>query len=210
MSNTIILESRSLKTDSALPFCMVFHGNKSNPQEHVEYWRSLTDMGWLVALPQSTRAGEKPGAYIWNSPGKAEWDFEAIQNHFTEIRKNYPIDPNKIIAGGFSMGGGFALELALGWHIPVKGFIAVAPYVPYKYVDPESMYEDFLQSHSQRGYCIVGKQDSFAVEGTSALASRLPNLEIACRVESYENLDHEYPPHFDESLQQAVEFIIPP
>ena len=138
---------------------MVLHGNESNAQAHMAYWRPLADMGWLVALPQSTRAGEKPNAYIWNTLGKAEWNFDAIKKHFTEIQRNYSIDQTKIILGGFSMGGALALELALGWHIPVKGLIAVAPYVPYKYVDPESKYEDFVQSNSQRGYCIIGKQD---------------------------------------------------
>ena len=208
MSKIIILEPRSLRTNSPVPFCMVFHGNESNAQAHVEYWRPLTSMGWLVALPQSTRAGDTPNAFIWNTPGKAEWDFKVIQNHFKDIQQNYSIDPTKIILGGFSMGGGFTLELALGWHIPVKGFIAVAPYVPYKYADPESKYEDFVQSHSQRGYCIVGKQDSFAMEGTSALADRLPAMEISCYVESHENLKHEYPSNFDQSLQRAAEFIL--
>ncbi len=207
MSDTIVLEPRSLKMDSPTPFCMVFHGNESNAKDHAEHWRPLTDMGWLIALPQSTRRGKKPDAYIWNTPGKAEWDFEAIQNYFVEIHQHYPIDPAKIILGGFSMGGGFAIELALGWHIPVKGFIAVAPYVPYKYVDPKSNYADFVHSDSQRGYCIIGKQDFHAVEGTSALASRLPDTGISCHVESHENIEHEYPPDFDESLRRSLEFI---
>ena len=182
MSNMIILKPYSLKTNSLVPFCMAFHGNESNAQAHMEYWHPLVDMGWLVALPQSTRADEKLDTYIWNTPGKAEWDFEATQKHFTEIQQNYSIDPTKIIVGGFSMGGGFALELALGCHIPVKGFIAVAPYVPYKYVDPKSNYADFVQSHSQRGYCIIGKLDFYAMEGTSALAERLPSTGISCNV----------------------------
>jgi len=204
----IILEPRSLKTDSPIPFCMVFHGNESNAQAHMEYWRPLADMGWLIALPQSTRAGEKLDTYIWNTPGKAEWDFEATQKHFTEIQQNYSIDPTNIIVGGFSMGGGFALELALGWHIPAKGFIAVAPYVPYKYIDPESNYADLVQSHTQRGYCIIGKKDFYAAEGTSALAERLPKMGISCYVESHENLEHEYPSNFDQSLRQSQKFIL--
>jgi predicted esterase len=187
---------------------MVFHGNESNPQEHAEYWRPLTEMGWLVALPQSTRAGENPGTYIWNTPGKAEWDFEGVQNQFEEIQQNYPIDPAKTLLGSFSMGGGLAIELTLGWHIPVKGFIAVAPYVPFKYVDPDSNYPDFVKPHSQRGYCIIGVQDSFVVEGTSALAARLPNMGISCQIESHDNVEHEYPAHFEESLQQSSDFLL--
>lgn len=204
----IILEPHLHKTNSPIPFCMVFHGNESNPQEHVEYWRPLTSFGWLVAFPQSTRSGENPDTYIWNTPGKAEWDFETIQNHFEEIQQNYPIDPAKTLLGGFSMGGGLAIELTLGWHIPVKGFIAVAPYIPFKYVDPDSNYPDFVQPHSQRGYCIIGGQDSFAVEGASALASRLPTMRISYQIESHENVEHEYPPDFEKSLTRAVEFIL--
>jgi len=75
----VILELHSLNTDLLIPLCMVFHGNESNVQDHAEYWRPVTDMGWFVALPQSTYAGEKHGAYIWNTPGRAECNFEACQ-----------------------------------------------------------------------------------------------------------------------------------
>ena len=208
MSDLIVLEPHSLKTVSPVPFCMVFHGNESNAKDHMEYWRPLADRGWLISLPQSTRRGEKPDAYTWNTPGKDEWDFEAIQNHFAEIHLRYPIDPARIILGGFSMGGGLAIELTSGWHIPVKGFIAVAPYVPYKYVDPECNYANFVRPHSQRGYCIIGEQDSIAMEGTSTLASRLPSMGISCHLEIHKNLEHEYPSNFEKSLQRAVEYIM--
>lgn len=113
MSNTILLEPHAVKNNYPLPLCMVFHGNDSNPQAHAEFWRPLTRSGWLVALPQSTRAGNQPNTFIWNSPGLAEWNFQEIQNCFTEIKRSYQIDLSQIIFAGFSMGGGLAIELVL-------------------------------------------------------------------------------------------------
>ncbi len=105
------------------------------------------------------------------------------------------------------MGAGLAMEIALGGHIASLGFVAVALYVPYKYVDPQSNYFDFMKPQAIRGYCIVGEQDSLAVEGACALASRLPGMGISCLVEQHANLDHGYPVSFEHSMSKAVEYV---
>jgi poly(3-hydroxybutyrate) depolymerase len=207
MTNTIILEPQSIKDNYPNPLCLVFHGNDSNPQAHAEFWRPLSKSGWLVALPQSSRAGEQPNTFIWNTPGLAEWNLQEVQNCLTEIKQTHIIDLSKIILAGFSMGGGLAIEMVLGGHIAALGFVVVAPYIPYKYVDPQSAYADFVKTQAKRGYCIVGEQDSFAVEGTSALAFRLPNIGISCFVERHSNLEHDYPSDFEKSLSKAVEYV---
>ena len=207
MTNSIILEPPSAKSNQPFPLCMVFHGNDSNPQAHAEFWRPLATAGWLVALPQSSRAGEQPNTFIWNTPGLAKWNFQEVQNCLHEIKHHYEIDLSQIILAGFSMGGGLAIETVLGGHIASLGFIAAAPYVPYQYVDPQFNYSDFVKARAVRGYCIVGEQDSFAVEGAAALASRLPNMDISCLVEQYPDLEHDYPPNFEESLLRAVNYV---
>lgn len=186
---------------------MVFHGNDSNPQAHAEFWRPLSVAGWLVVLPQSSRPGEQPNTFIWNTPGLNEWNFQEVKNCLTEITQLYEIDLSKIILAGFSMGGELAIEMVLGGHIASSGFIAVAPYIPFKYVDAQSNYSDFVKSRSVRGYCVVGERDSFAMEGTSALASRLPSMNITCLVEQHSNLEHDYPIGFEESLLKAVNYV---
>ena len=130
MTNSIILEPQSAKSNQPFPLCIVFHGNDSNPQAHAEFWRSLSRSGWLVALPQSSRAGEPPNTFSWNIPGSAEWNFQEVQNCLNQIKHNYKIDLSRIILAGFSMGGGLAIETVLGGHIASLGFITVAPYVP--------------------------------------------------------------------------------
>ena len=64
-----------------------------------------------------------------------------------------------------------------------------------------------MKTRAVRGYCIVGEQDSFAVEGTAALASRLPNIGISCLVEQHPDLGHDYPSDFEESLFKAVNYV---
>jgi predicted esterase len=207
MKNTIILEPQSIKKNHAIPLCMVFHGNDSNSQSHVEFWHPLSLADWLVVLPQSSRVGEHPNTFIWNTPGLSEWNFHEVQSCFSEIRQNYKIDLSRIILAGFSMGGGLAIEMVLSGHIASAGFIAVAPYIPYKYVDPQSNYSDFVKSQAVRGYCIVGEQDFFAIEGTSALSSRLSSMNIPCAVEQHANLEHDYPLDFEKSLLKAVNYV---
>lgn len=207
MKNTIILEPYSFKNNHAVPLCIVFHGNDSNPQAHAKFWHPLSVAGWLVVLPQSSQAGEQPNSFIWNTPGLSNWNFQEVQNCFSEIQQNYQIDLSEIILAGFSMGGGLAIEMVLGGHIASVGFVAVAPYIPYKYVDPQSNYSDFVKSQTIRGYCVVGEQDSFAVEGTSALSSRLSSMNISCSVERHANLEHDYPLDFEKSLLKAINYV---
>jgi len=207
MSHTLILEPSSNNGQNPLPLCLVFHGNNSNPQAEVDHWGALASMGWLVALPQSTRVGDQPGIFIWNNPGGEDWNFQEIQDHLAELKKKYPVDESRIMLAGFSMGGGMAIELIMRDHVLAQGFIVVAPYIPYKYVDPGSNYKDFVKARSARGYCVVGKEDSFGVEGSSALALRLPEVGISCLVETHPGLGHEYPSAFRQSLSKAVKFI---
>lgn len=207
MINPVILEPSS-SNNRPLPLCVVFHGNDSNPHSHIEFWRPLTKLGWLVVLPQSSRTGEQLNTFVWNTPGLAEWNFQEVQNCMTEIKQNYTIDTSTTVLAGFSMGGGLAIEMVLGGHIAARGFIAVAPYIPYKYVDPQSTYTDFVKTQSKHGYCIVGEQDHFANEGASALALRLPGVGISCFVEKHPNLEHDYPPDFEKSLPKAVKYVL--
>lgn len=144
---------------------------------------------------------------MWNTPGSDEWNFLEIQEHYAEINRTYHIDAERIILAGFSMGGGLAIEMTLGGHLPSSGFVVVAPYIPYKYIDPQSNYADFVKFRGQRGYCIVGEQDEFAAEGASALETRLPGAGISFHVESHPGLEHDYPKNFEQSLKRGIQFI---
>src|SRR5258705_473372 len=86
-------------------------------------WRFCT--GCLVALPQSSQP-MSAGHYGWNDRG---WAVREITQHVTTVREQSPIDLERIVVAGFSMGGGLAAWLALSGTLAVRGFIGVGPFL---------------------------------------------------------------------------------
>ena len=60
----------------------------------------------------------------------------------------------------------------------------------------------------QRGYLIVGEQDELSLRGARALADILRSSGIACELEVHPNLKHDFPPTFEQSLNNALKFIL--
>src|SRR6266704_2939121 len=86
-----------------MPLPIALHGNQSSAEASLGYWRPAVSAGWLLAMPQSTRADED-GKYIWNRPGYNEWPVEEIQTHYDNLISQHSIEPENVIIAGFSMG----------------------------------------------------------------------------------------------------------
>lgn len=186
---------------------MALHGNLSNAEAELDQWRSIVSAGWLLAMPQSTRVDEG-GKFIWNHPGTNEWPVEEIQIHYANLLKQYPIDPERVVLGGFSMGAGLAAWISLHGHIKARGFIMVSPYLPYKYVEAPEM--DIFIPNQLRGYVIAGGLDEPTFEWSGKFVERVRKNNIPCELATYPNMDHEYPPDFEQVLLRALNFIITP
>jgi predicted esterase len=53
-----------------------------------------------------------------------------IRDAFLEVSEEYPVDPERVIVGGFSAGAMAALDLVLEDIVPVRGFVALCPGKP--------------------------------------------------------------------------------
>ena len=187
-----------------IPLLIALHANQSSAEASLEYCRPATSAGWVLSLPQSSRV-DKEGKFIWNPPGANEWPVEEIRTHYSNLLNQYPIDSENIIIGGMSMGGGLSAWMALHGYIKVRGFILVAPYLPYEYVEAPTM--DVVNAGKLRGYVIAGEQDQPLYEFAQLFAARLRIRNIPCELVIYPNLGHDYPPDFETALLRGLEFI---
>jgi hypothetical protein len=166
------------------PLLLTLHGNNNTAEAAAADWGAATSLGWLVALPGSSQV-TGPGAYSC-------------------LTERYEIDRERVVLGGFSMGGGLAVWLALSGVVQAQGFVVVGPYVP----DMDQLLASRGERQaSLRGYIIVGEEDDACYEIALALAENLNEQGLRCELVVYPALAHEHPPDFETSLARALDYI---
>ncbi len=187
------------------PLLMALHGNNSNVAASADYWRAAAASGWLLALPQSSQVGGSDG-YVWDDRDLA---VRELQAHFGAICQAHRMDPDRVVLAGFSLGAETAMHLALTGAIPARGFVAVCPGGPFMR-DPDQ-WAALLETVSPpdvRGVIIAGEQDVPYHAGAMRLHELLQEHGIACVLESHADLGHAFPSGFEQSLHQALAFVL--
>ena len=184
------------------PLLLALHGNHSNLAESAERWRSAADQGWLVAAPQSAQP-MSAGTFGWND---REWAVRELGQHYAALRERYPIDLDRVVTAGFSMGGGLAAWLALSSTIPARGFVGVNAYL----ADPRGLVP-LLEARGGAGmrtFLVASQRDEACYKIAQQLAELLPAHGVACRLELHPDLGHDFPPEFERSLLPALRYIV--
>lgn len=188
-------------TPAPYPMVLAIHGRGSNAAEAAEYWQELAEKGWLVALPQSSQPVQING-FGWDDMDLAESELAA---HLERLRADHTVDPDRIVLGGFSQGGGMSVYLTVTAKLRTRGFIAVAPYL---------RSADFLMDadlpglpQPARGWLITGGLD----QGGGLfqrIETLLQNHNIPYQRRNYPELGHEFPPDFASVCEEAIQFIL--
>ncbi|MHA1968883.1 MAG: alpha/beta hydrolase [Candidatus Hodarchaeales archaeon] len=111
--------------DPPYPFVLSLHGGGGFVEDEHQSWKQIVDQGYLLGIPRSTNL-------YWSGIDSAYWpdyksSLEFIQSYIDSINGDKIIDTNRFFLGGFSQGGGVAVQIALTGDIPVRGFVVVAP-----------------------------------------------------------------------------------
>jgi predicted esterase len=183
------------------PLLLVLHGNNGNAQATVSHWLPAVARGWILAVPQSSQLS-MPDAYVWSDRERATRE---IQGHYAALTQEYPINTGNVIVGGFSMGAGLAIRLTMNGAIPACGFISVGPYIPD--VDTLEPYLTASKDRGLRGVIIVGDQDKHCYDTSLKVNEMLKAQDIPCKLEVYPNMGHDFPPDFEQKLEEAIAFI---
>jgi predicted esterase len=188
------------------PLLFATHGNVSHVENEIDHYRPATTWGWLLAMPQSSQPWGMEGRYVW---GDWEVTEQQLKKYWRLLGQQAEYDPARIVTAGISKGGEVAVWLAMSGTIPARGFIAIAPGGP-RIDEPERLLPLVEASREKglRGYLIVGDQDTSCYEPTMRLAGFLREQGIAHELETHPDVEHWFPPEFEQSLHRALKFIV--
>lgn len=187
---------------SGAPALLALHGNAGSADQAEQYWAPAVDLGCVVGLAQSSEL-DAPGMYNWQNWAKAELEVAA---HLGQLSAHPAADPQRQVLGGFSMGGGLAAYLTLKGAVPVRGFVAMGPYVRDMALIKAALAG--ARERGVRGYILCGEADRVSLEMDKQLYDLMRQYDIPVELELIAGLGHEYPPDLKERLERALAFVL--
>jgi pimeloyl-ACP methyl ester carboxylesterase len=185
-----------------IPLLLGLHGNWQNARLAANDWQPIVAKGWLLACAQSSQL-VIPDAYIWNELERGATD---VRRLYQILNTKDMIDPERIVLGGFSAGGGLAIHLAVTRAIKVCGFLVVGPYLGD--LEPLKPYLDTAAASGLRGYIVMGLQESPEGQQMVRKMHTLMNTHgIPCELEEHPELAHAFPADFEQSIEKALAFL---
>lgn len=185
------------------PLFIALHGGGESTADFRPNWTSPRLRGeFITAYVQSSQVANMKG-FHWQDVAITQRDLTAA---YARVLKEYPVDTDRVIVGGFSSGGFGSLVAALKNFLPVRGFIVLCPEVPTTISD-----EDILaaKARSLRGTLLTTEQDN-RVEQQRALMGRLEKAGLAVAFSLTPNIGHWYPKDFESLLDRALGSILEP
>lgn len=198
-----LLEPERVQTGYPAPLLMALHGNNAGLQQSRTQCEFAVKSGWLTALPQSSQvAGE--GVFGWSDHAKAQAEIKA---HYAGIAQKYPLDEERTVIAGFSMGGYAAIEAVLRQTFPVFRFIGIGPY--FGDLGPWQEWIRQASGHDLRGYLLLGAEDEPITTDALKFQKMLEAAGIKCKAEVFPGLGHAYPPDLEQVFERVVKFLFP-
>lgn len=204
------------------PLFVSLHGDGDNIEYHNRFWKPefLLKRGFIVVCPQSSQRLEYD-SYVWNIK-ELYYQYETEEKLFNVecfemynsmreelgkcydlITKQYSIDNDKIIIGGFSGGAHAAIDMALADVIPIKGAILLCSQ------RPKSFTEENAKLAAQKGIKWVfmeGGKDA-PEEDVDKMMKILSKFGAYCHYVINDGIGHWYPDDLEHKLDKALTFI---
>lgn len=189
-------------TPSPYPLLIAIHGRSDSGRNFAEYWRPLTDRGWLVALPTSSQILGSD-SFGWDDQAQAESELQA---HYARLENDFPLDDTRILLAGFSQGGGLSISLALSQTIPATGFLALSPYL-HAWQSRDATETPLTRpTYPLKGVIVTGERDRYQ-SLFAEFEARLQRAGIDYQRRRCPEMAHEFPPAFPALLDETLEYL---
>jgi predicted esterase len=187
------------KAPPPYPVLIALHGRGSSAERDLRRWEPVLAQGWMLAMPQSSQCSS-PAAFSWDDAALAR---QEIAGHYRKLAEQYPLDPERVLLGGFSQGAALAIQAAMHGPIPARGFLAVVP----GRVALEGLEALLHAAPKLRGYLVSGGQDP-RKEVFTHIHDLLNRNGVACAMENHPTMGHAFPADFARSIDNALKFLI--
>ncbi len=174
------------------------HMYSHSAAESAPHWRSASEIGLVVAVPQSTQV-DGDGEPAWTDPVITAKDVRLARE---EAIDRFPEAAAVTVIGGASQGGSRAAAIALtGEPFPCRGLVAVVSAYP-DLVDVPAAARD-AAARGLRAYLLTGDHDSTR-DQVQHLNTDLTAGGVPTELDVLPGLGHEFPDDFPERLRGAV------
>lgn len=157
---------------------------------------------FIVAYVQSSQVASMTG-FHWQDEDRTRRDLQAA---YADVVARYPVDPDRVIVGGFSSGGFASLVTAFHQTLAVRGFVALCPEVPASVTDDDIAA---AVKRNLRGALITTELDH-RVAAQRAFAERWKKAGLDAEFAVTPNIGHWFPKDFAEQLDRAIARILAP
>ena len=185
------------------PLFVALHGGGENIAMLKPNWVSpRLQAEFIVAYVQSSQVADMTG-FHWQDEARTRRD---LQTAYAEVVARYPVDPDRVIVGGFSSGGFASLVTAFHQTLPVRGFVALCPEPPASITDADITA---AVARGLRGAVLTTELDR-RVAAQRAFAERLTALKLDAEFALTPDIGHWFPKDFGQQLDRAIERILAP
>lgn len=194
------------------------HGDGDNIDYHKKYWNEefLLSKGFIVVYLQSSQISHHH-RYMWikrdlwyespetmDNPVLYNSVYEDMKDIYDLISREYSIDHENIVIGGFSGGAIASIDIAIASIIPVKGILALCS------GKPKIFTEENLAAVAKKGIKFIfmeGEKD-VPVKDVEKMMEMCKKNGIPYEYYINEGIGHWYPEDLDDKLNKALEFIM--
>jgi hypothetical protein len=170
--------------------------------ESAPYWRPASEIGLVVAVPESTQVGGD-GEPAWTDSATTARDILLARE---EALDRYPEAAAATVIGGASQGGARAAAIALtGRPFPCRGLVAVVSAYPDLGDVPAIAQE--AGARGLRAYLLTGDRDTTR-DQVEHLYDDLTAGGVQTQLDVVPGLGHAFPEDFPERLRGAVRLIL--
>lgn len=196
-----VVKPEEFSPSQKYPLFIALHGGGGNITEFKNNWASskLTKDFILVYL-QSSQVVAMDG-YSWSED--IELSKKEILTAYNEVIKDYPIDKNHVLIGGFSSGAEAALEVVLDNTIPASGFVVLCPPIPNGF-SAERIVE--AKKRGARGSLLTTEMDP-RLPDQKKMAQVFETEDFPLQFIISPDIGHWFPEDIDKKIDSAIEFI---
>ena len=195
----LVIVPENLDPERPAALIVALHGSGGKAESFAEVYRqAAAEIGAVLVVPNALRPAGN-GGYSWTFRDEAEW---MVMHAIERAGEVHPIDRDRVVLTGFSMGANTALEVGLKHPGVFAGLIPVCGHW-----DADVMAIDDGVPGALRVQLMIGAEDEWA--GTFREAHRaLGARGVESRLRVYQGVGHGYPANADAELVRALRFVL--
>lgn len=199
-----VVPPRDYDPGKPCPVFFALHGNGESLEYFTYLWPEevLTEVGFMVVYIKSSQV------LCTNASGWTD-DYSItrrdILSCYKRVEREYNLDRDTIIVGGFSGGSIASIETVMANLLPARGFIALCPSLKPESFTPENAQK--AASRGARGVIFEGELEG-DVPAEQEMMETMKKAHFPFRFIVNPGTGHAFPEDFPARLAQAVDFVL--